>query len=158
MTRARYAHKKTLADLFPPSEPCACDQCRSFCERPGWWSVEGAEAAVQAGLAGRMMLEMAPGAAFGVLSPAFKGNEGTFARQEFASNKCGFLKNSLCELHGSGLQPLECGFCHHERPGQGQLCHAALEEDWHTARGQALVVEWGRLTGFIERIKAGGLG
>jgi hypothetical protein len=158
MTRARHAHKKILAELFPPSEPCACDLCRAFCARPGWWSVAEAGAAVRAGLAGRMMLEMAPGAAFGVLSPAFRGNEGAFARQEFAPAGCGFLSDGACELHGSGLMPLECRFCHHERAGQGSACHAALETDWNTADGQALVVEWSRLTGFLERIKSGGLG
>lgn len=158
MTRARHSHKKTLPELFPPSEPCSCEQCRQFCARPGWWTVEEAAAAIRGGLAGRMMLEMAPGAEFGVLSPAFKGNEIAFSRQEFAAGGCGFLKDSLCELHGSGLQPLECRFCHHSRPGQGLQCHAALEADWKTPAGQSLVVEWSRLTGFIDRLKGGGLG
>ncbi|MHC1781295.1 MAG: hypothetical protein AB9891_00805 [Anaerolineaceae bacterium] len=159
MTRSRHARKTAgLAEKYPPSEPCACAACLSFCSRPGWWSVQEAGAALKAGLAGRMMLEMAPGAAFGVLSPAFRGNEGAFARQDFTPNGCGFLKDGLCELHGSDLQPLECRFCHHERPGQGQRCHTSLEQDWATPAGQALVVEWARLTGFLDRLKAGGLG
>lgn len=104
------------------------------------------------------MLEMAPGEGYGVLSPAFRGNEGAFARQEFAGEGCSFKKGNLCELHDSGLQPLECRFCHHDRLGEGIACHNALEADWKTTAGQSLVVEWSRITGFLDRLKAGGLG
>jgi hypothetical protein len=40
---------------------------------------------------------------------------------------------------------LECRFCHHDRPGCGEACHADLEKDWDTPAGQQLVMEWGRL-------------
>ncbi len=91
-----------------------------------------------------MMLELAPDRSFGVLSPAFYGCERGFALNEYASRGCNFLKRGRCELFGSGLQTLECRFCHHDRPGQGPLCHAALEEDWRTPPGQALVEYWAR--------------
>ena len=61
------------------------------------------------------MLEMSPDFGFGVLSPAFKGNENEIAVQEYAENGCTFLKDDLCELFGSGLEPLECRFTHHAR-------------------------------------------
>jgi hypothetical protein len=108
--------------------------------------------AIQSGYAGRMMLEMSPDCSFGVLSPAFKGCEGQFALQRYAGRGCTFLKNDLCELFGTGLQPLECRFCHHDRPSQGPQCHADLEKDWHTPTGASLVVQWSKLTGFWERI------
>jgi hypothetical protein len=50
-----------------------------------------------------MMLEMSPELTFGVLSPAYKGNEGNLALQFFAGQGCTFLKNNLCELYGTGL-------------------------------------------------------
>ena len=131
-----------LETRFPPSAPCACEVCRSFCARPGWWTVDESRRAIAAGYGGRMMLELSPDRSFGVLSPAFAGCEGTFAFQEFAQNGCCFLKNSLCVLHGTGFKPLECRFCHHERMGQGQGCHAALEQDWRTPAGQKLVRDW----------------
>jgi hypothetical protein len=65
-----------LHDKYPPSEPCSCEKCVSFCQRPGWWTVEEADKAITAGFANRMMLEVALEEDFGVLSPAFKGNEG----------------------------------------------------------------------------------
>jgi hypothetical protein len=158
MSRTRNKHKRTLEEKYPPSEPCACQVCLGFCARPGWWSVAEAAIAMEAGFANRMMLEMSPERTFGVLSPAFKGNEGAFSRQEFADQGCTFLVDGRCELHGTGLQPLECRFCHHDRQGGGALCHADLEKDWATPDGQSLVVKWSRLTGFLDRLKEGGFG
>jgi hypothetical protein len=92
-----------------------------------------------------MMLEMSPDRSFGVLAPAFKGCEGAFALQRFADRGCTFLKDERCELFGSGFQPLECRFCHHDRKGLGLHCHLALEVDWKTPAGRVLVVRWLRL-------------
>ena len=115
--------------------------------RPGWWTVKEAGRALKAGLARHMMLEMSPDRSFGVLSPAFKGCEGFLALENYSSKGCTFLKNNLCELYGTGFQPLECRFCHHERQGLGPKCHADLEVDWHTPAGQALVERWSKLVG-----------
>ncbi len=144
---------KTLYEQFPPSRPCTCEVCVSFCARPGWWTMEEAARAIEAGYAGRMMLEMAPDNSFGVLSPAFKGSEVNFALDRFKANGCTFLTHEQrCELFGTGHTPLECCFCHHDRPGQGPKCHRALEKDWNTPEGKALVVRWAKLTGFWERV------
>lgn len=141
----------SLTDRFPPSEPCACAVCVGYCARPGWWSVDEAVRAIDAGYSDRMMLEMAPETTFGVLSPAFRGCEGRFAAKLYSRSGCTFLKNERCELFGTGVQPLECRHCHHDRPGAGPRCHAALETDWNSDRGRALVVRWAKLTGFWER-------
>jgi hypothetical protein len=117
--------------------------------RPGWWTVDEAAAAIEAGLADRMMLEMAPDKIFGVLSPAFKGNEVDYARQANASHGCTFFVNGQCEIHDTGLEPLECRFCHHDRMGQGIKCHNDIERDWDSAEGRKLVVRWSGITGFM---------
>ena len=88
------------------------------------------------------MLEVAPELTFGVLSPAFKRCEKSFATNQFARNKCTFLKDDRCELYGTRYQPLECRFCHHKHHGLGLKCHADLEKDWKTPAGQALVNQW----------------
>lgn len=142
MKGKRHNLPRTLEERFPPSAPCGCDICKAYCQRPGWWSVKQAQKAIEAGFGRRMMLEVAPDCSFGVLSPAFRGCEGGFALQEYAHNGCGFLKSGLCELHGTGFQPLECRFCHHARMGRGTECHAALERDWNSPAGQALVKVW----------------
>ena len=131
-----------LNKLYPPSEPCSCEVCLSYCIRPGWWTVEEANRAIDLGYAGKMMLEVSPEMTFGVLSPAFQGAEMNFALQEFSANKCTFLENDLCGLFNSGVQPLECRFCHHTRIGEGKKCHDALEKDWNTFRGQKVVKKW----------------
>lgn len=132
-------------DKFKPSNPCSCDVCKSYCIRPGWWTVDEAEKALISGLANRMMLEVSPELDTFVLSPAFKGNECNFALQIFSKNGCTFFRNELCELFGTGLEPLECRFCHHSRKGKGRLCHLAIEKEWKTERGQSLVIKWGRM-------------
>jgi Fe-S-cluster containining protein len=136
----------SLVDRYPPSEPCSCEICTAYCIRPGWWTVEEAARALDAGYGPHMMLEISPEHTFGVLSPAFKGCECQFALQEYARAGCTFLANGLCELHESGLEPLECRFCHHTRVGMGPQCHAALEKDWKTLVGQALVEKWAKNT------------
>lgn len=143
--------KKVLQKKFPPSEPCSCTICNSYCKRPGWWTVEEAKRAIAAGYAGRMMLEISPEFTFGVLAPAFKGNEGDLASKIFAHLGCTFLQENGCELFGTDYRPLECRFCHHLRRGLGKKCHDALEKDWHSKAGQKLVIDWGKSTGFFER-------
>lgn len=141
----------SLEERFPPSEPCSCSFCTACCARPGWWTVAQADRAIRAGYAGRMMLEIAPGFRFGVLSPAFRGCEGNFALQEHARSGCTFLRRGLCALHGTGFEPLECLFCHHDRIGQGSVCHGALEADWDSAAGRRLVSGWIARVGLLKR-------
>ena len=143
--------QRTLEQRFPPSEPCGCAFCTACCQRPGWWTVEQAGRAFHAGYWGRMMLEMAPDFGFGVLSPAFRGCEGNFALQEYAQEGCTFLKKGRCALHGTGFEPLECLFCHHDRIGQGPVCHRALEADWDSAAGRRLVSNWIQRAGLLKR-------
>lgn len=133
--------KRALVDRFPPSEPCSCEVCAGYCMRPVWWTVQEAHKALDAGLAYRMMLELSPELTFGVLAPALRGCEGRIAALPMSSGCC-FFSNGLCELFGTGLEPLECRFCHHARAGAGQSCHTALEADWNTPAGQALVIRW----------------
>jgi len=99
-----------------------------------------------------MMLEMAPEMTFGVLSPAFKGCEANFALQQYSDRWCTFLTNDRCELYGTGVQPLECRFCHHDRKGKGLKCHADLERDWNTPAGRALVSSWLKIVGLAKRL------
>jgi hypothetical protein len=140
-----------LNEKYPPSEQCSCEICRYYCKRPGWWTVGEAKKAFYAGYGDRMMLEMSPDLAYGVLSPAFKGCEQNFALQEFAGSGCNFLSEGLCELHGTDLLPLECRFCIHSRKGFGTACHADLEKDWNTPAGQELVQIWADAVGLWKK-------
>lgn len=145
--------KKRLKDKYPPSEPCSCEICLAYCKRPGWWTVEEAANVIKAGYANRIMLEIAPEQNFGVLSPAFKGCEGGIALNIYAQQGCNFFKNNLCELHGTGLMPLECRFCHHDRIGLGKQCHLDIEKDWNTSNGQSLIKEWGNSIGLWDHLR-----
>jgi len=146
MKEKKRTKRDALYEKYPPSPPCSCEICRTYCRRPGWWTVDEAERAFNAGYGGRMMLEMSPDMSFGVLSPAFSGSEGCFALQAYAHNGCNFYINGLCELYGTGFEPLECRFCHHSRQGLGQKCHEDLEKDWQSVAGRALVRKWVKQT------------
>lgn len=104
-----------------------------------------------------MMLEVSPDRSLGVLSPAFRGCEGSFALEEFKDNGCNFFQDKLCQLHGTPFQPLECRYCHHSRPGAGPVCHADLERDWRTRPGRNLVIQWTRQVGLWELLPFYGL-
>jgi hypothetical protein len=151
--RRAMKRKRTLAARYPPSEPCSCEICVAYCRRPGWWTVEEAARAIEAGYGHRMMLEMAPEMTFGVLSPAFRGCEGALAENADAPRGCTFLRDQRCELHGTGFQPLECRFCHHDRPGLGPRCHAAIEQGWRVPPARTLITDWGRLVGLWDRLR-----
>lgn len=135
-------HNRSLADLYPPSESCTCEICRSYCIRPGWWTVSEAVLVIETGYGNRMMLEISPELTFGVLSPAFRGCEMNFALQEYRYQGCSFLFDGLCALYGTGLMPLECRFCHHTRQGMGQQCHKEIEKNWRSSQGRTLVKKW----------------
>jgi hypothetical protein len=144
--------KKDLRAKYPESPPCSCDVCVSYCRRPGWWTVEEAFRALEAGYGDRMMLEMSPDRAFGVLAPAYRGSEMSFGVRPASEPQCTFLVNGRCELHGIGYQPLECRVCHHSLPGLGPRCHSEIEREWNTAAGRALVVQWSNRTDFWKRV------
>jgi hypothetical protein len=151
MSRHRKSFR-SLLEKYPASPPCNCPVCLSYCIRPGWWTVAEAVRAIAAGYGSRMMLEMSPDQKYGVLSPAFKGCESEFAREIYSKAGCTFLSEDSCELHGTGFQPLECRYCHHERIGLGSRCHADIGIDWNSAAGRSLVVRWCKLTGLWQRM------
>jgi hypothetical protein len=150
ISKKKNQRPESLREKYPPSPACACEVCLGYCIRPGWWTVEEAGRAVEAGYAARMMLEMSSDRTFGVVAPAFPGCEVAFA--DYRLSGCTFLVDGRCELHGSGLQPLECRYCHHTRPGKGLGCHTAIGQEWDSTPGRALVVRWAKLTGFWERL------
>jgi hypothetical protein len=141
----------SLYKKYPPSEPCSCDVCLSYCRRPGWWTIDEARLSIGAGFANRMMLEISPEMNFAVLSPSFKGNEMNYALQALSENGCTFLLDDRCELFGKQYQPIECRYCHHDRKGLGEKCHADIEKQWNSKDGKRLIVQWGNITGFWER-------
>ncbi|WP_455381859.1 hypothetical protein [Salinispira pacifica] len=138
-------HRPNLAVRFPPSLPCRCDTCVGYCRRPGWWTVAEARFAIEAGYGGRMAAEPAPDRSYAVLAPATPGREMSISPWKSGLKPCIFFRYGLCVLFGTGLQPLECRFCHHERRGQGLLCHQAIGAEWRSSAGRRLIERWLRI-------------
>ena len=150
MTRER-----SLVEKYPPSAQCSCAICISYCRRPGWWTVEEAAAARQAGDGDSMVLEVGPGNAFRFLSPPFSGNEVVFTAKEVAGQDYTFLENERCQLYVTSHQPLECPFCHHDRPGQGTSGYRDVGKQWSSPAERALGVRRTDQSGFW-RTRPGG--
>lgn len=131
-----------LYKRFPPSESCSCDICTSYCLRPGWPLVQEARMAIENGQANRLMIEFSTDYAFGILVPAFRGNEGLYALDIYSHNGCTFLTSSGCLIFETRYRPLECCFCHHARNGLGLSCHLQIARDWNTSKGKRLVQRW----------------
>lgn len=152
MLKSQLEQYQTMSELFPPSASCHFD-VRQSCQRTGWWTVEEAQRAMKNGLSLRMMLDVSPDLSYGVLSPAYRGCEGNVALNSLKKNGCAFDADGSCRLHNTGLQPLECRFCHHTRVDLELKCHEALDWDWRTPQGQALVQAWTKEVGLWIRYK-----
>jgi len=129
-------------DRFPPSPACSCHQCRAFCSRPCWPLIEEASEAIVAGLASCLMVAFSPDLSYGILSPAFRGNESHHALQVFASAGCTFLNQSGCKIFDTHYRPLECRYCHHDRMGLGLSCHLSIAKNWNISKGKRTVHHW----------------
>ena len=134
--------KHPLYKRFPPSPSCSCAIYTQYCRRPGWPLVEEVRLAIQCDQGDRFMLEFSQDASFGILVPAFKGNEGMFALSAYEHNGCTFLSSSGCVIFDTPYRPIECRFCHHARVGRGLACHLAVAHDWNTSKGKRLVTRW----------------
>ena len=51
VSKKKNQRPESLREKYPPSPACACEVCLGYCIRPGWWTVEEAGRAVEAGYA-----------------------------------------------------------------------------------------------------------
>lgn len=136
----------SLDALFPDSPPCDCEECKAMCKRPCWPTPEDAQAILDAGLGGRMMLdgwnpsEEHPKGIL-LLAPACPGHEGTNAPIN-PRKSCTFLNaEGQCELHSLGLKPKEGRAAHHASTYKGNI-HLAVAESWIGEEGEEIVDRW----------------
>lgn len=130
-------------------ESCTCEKCVKACERiPGWMTPDEARKAIDAGFAGRLMLDWwieQNGEELFVLTPAVVGREGGQSAW-WPGGRCTFLRDSRCEIHSSGFKPIHCRLA--------LLCDDTVNEKafvdpkgdvaklWHTETGRALIEKW----------------
>lgn len=145
---------------------CFCEKCASLCRRnPGWMTPDEAEAAINAGMQGRLMQDwIDPDISVGndemifVLGPACVGHEGDMAPATpddfftawfWEKGRCTFLTaQDLCEIHDSGFKPVECREASGCQPRPDFDRDADLRmfaEAWGSERGLALMERWDAL-------------
>lgn len=139
-------------NMFPVQ--CDCEKCSLMCRCPCCGSVEDFEKIIAAGYADRLMFDDLPSScdAGPILKPALKGHEGKGAPWGTGSERgCTFWKEGKCELHESGLKPIQGKIAHHdnERYYYDELAEI-MKEDWGSMRGMALIEKWKDLVNFID--------
>ena len=144
---------------------CSCTQCVECCEHyPGWMTIAEAEAALAAGMAGRLMLDwFEPDSKLKneeriyVLCPAGRGYEGRAAPStddlfsggflsailgDSTPMPCTFLENGLCSIHESGFKPLMCRATMGCGEDDQTITKHAMVPEWDSARGKAVIAKW----------------
>lgn len=129
---------------------CKCKACVTACERnPGWFGLDDAEAALNAGYGDRMMLDWLtdyPDSVY-VLAPASIGfakslaPEGDFAGMlagRWCKGECVLLLNGLCTIHQTGFKPAQCRALTHK----SSMDNYEAADPWNSDRGRALVARW----------------
>jgi len=118
-------------------------------------SVSEAKAAIEAGLAHRLMMDwwVTDESPIYLLCPAVEGCEGNKA-PEFGLiellhgtkfGTCTFLKDGLCSIHDTSYKPTICRetfCCEDELPDKGKMV-----PEWDAQAGRDLVKEWKGLVG-----------
>ena len=96
-----------------PSD-CDCKRCRMMCHAPCCPTPQEADALIDAGYAGRLMLDDLPGGPT-MLKPALKSYERKRAPWGTSSLEgCTFWKkDGKCELHSLALKPRHAQLAHH---------------------------------------------
>lgn len=144
--------------IAPVVRPCSCSECIDLCRRnPGWMTPAEANAAIDAGLAKRLMRDwLEPCTEYGndekiwILAPASEGCEGLDAPEcdswvsafmgNWCKGQCTFLRDGKCEIHDSGFKPRQC----RETLGcTGEhTTNYEIAKHWDTDEGRTVVERW----------------
>ncbi len=134
---------------------CSCSKCKSMCHAPCCGSVEDFEKIIEAGYADRLMFDDLPSVCDGgdIIKPALKGHEGKQAPWETKSELgCTFWKYGKCELHKSGLKPIQGKQAthtdQHVAADKAQAFSEISKADWESPRGMALIEKWKKLVNY----------
>ncbi len=139
-------------NMFPVQ--CDCEKCSLMCRSPCCGSVEDMEKLIDAGYADRLMFDDLPSMndCGDFLKPALKGYEGKQSPFQTGSEEgCTFWKEGKCELHISGLKPIQGKIAHHDRQTWYYDDYAAIsKEDWESERGLAVIERWKKIVNYKE--------
>lgn len=133
-------------DFEPPA--CDCNECKGYCDRPGWMTPDEARRAIQAGAGDQLMLDYWENGGYNtyLLCPANTGSESQVA-DEWPVGKCTFLmQDGHCAIHDSGYKPLECRLARHDYVS-GVNVHKEVYLLWGEDEPQALVRQWAKERG-----------
>lgn len=111
---------------------CKCTTCKLMCKQsPCFSTPEEAVKLIQAGYQNRLAISIYADQETGEHFPAVTGH---FTKE----NGCVFQDEyGYCELHGTGLKPMEGRLAHHSMEDDGLRLHVARL--WHTPEGLEVI-------------------
>ena len=127
---------------------CSCNTCKGMCMRPCWPTPAEAQKLIKAGHGARLMMDWWEGGGpngsnIEILAPASSGYEGGTAPYSANSSACNFQNaEGLCELHDSGLKPVEGRFASCKPGVTPPGLHKEVAMSWNNEMAQAAVTAW----------------
>lgn len=133
---------KQLKLKILPSE-CDCLKCSTMCQGPCCGTPKEMKELITRGFGSRLMFDDLPGGS-DLLKPALKGYEGKKAPWQTASKEgCTFWINGKCELHSSGLKPIQGKLAHHTLTDDDDMkIGNFIKQSWETKEAEEVINIW----------------
>jgi hypothetical protein len=132
---------------------CACEKCSRMCHAPCCGTPEDIDKLIDKGFANRLSFDDLPDVSgIDMIKPALKGYEGGRAPWEVSSvSGCTFWKNGLCELHESGLKPIQGKLVIHGMPDEDhKQIQDMLVKSWKTKKAEQVIEKWKKAVNYQE--------
>lgn len=128
-----------------PSE-CSCDKCSRMCHSTCCGAIEDIKKLMDAGFANRLSFDNWPNN-IKMVGPALKGYEGKESPWSTATIEgCTFWKDGLCELHDTGLKPIQGKLSlHGMSDDENNEIAKMITDSWNTEEANAVIEEWKKL-------------
>lgn len=122
---------------------CDCEKCSNMCQAPCSGTPEDMEKLIDHGYADRLSYDDLEPKPY-ILKPSLKGYEGKKQPWLTASpDGCTFWKNGKCELHASGLKPIQGKLAHHDETEKQRLeIQDFLVKSWEGQKGKKVIEMW----------------
>lgn len=124
-----------------------------MCTRPCWGTPSEIQKIIDSGLGNRLYSDYwsrnSDHGDINMIQPALKGHESNNApfwpRNDHG---CTFWKNGLCELHDSGMKPIEGRLAHHSKDYEAEdkslemSVHEMVARTWDNEEGRQVYENW----------------
>lgn len=125
--KKRQCEARVVSKVGQPPSACSCERCVNMCKTPCMPTPYEVEALIDAGYQNRIALSIW---AFGMLAGFIDRPIPTLMPAQ-VNGWCTFFHDGKCELHDTGLKPLEGRLAHHAHLDSREKCVAwEIAKEW----------------------------